>query len=284
MELISHSANSGWVSAQINMAIMLKSDPKKWNYWMQKAAEQGHPKAQYMLAMSYLDGSGIQRNEKVAVELLRKSAIQNDIDAIYTLGEYFECKKDSQKSFEYFYKASKLRDPKAKNKLADIYMYGNTVVKKDVSKAIKLYEESAQMGHIGSKATLGSIYLRGESVKKDLSKSFFYLEQSALLGNRNSWILMGVLYSMKDFSKYDLVKAGAWLTLYLEEGKLDKKKRDKLRNRNSDYPIDINLDDLSIGKRTKIKFTIPKEQIKSMFDIVDDIKKQIEIQQTTSVK
>ena len=167
---------------------------------------------------------------------------------------------------------------------ADIYMYGNTVVKKDVSKAIKLYEESAQMGHIESKATLGSIYLRGESVKKDLSKSFFYLEQSALWENRNSWILMGVLYSMKDFSKYDLVKAGAWLTLYLEEGKLDKKKRDKLRNRNSDYPIDINLDDLSIGKRTKIKFTIPKEQIKSMFDIVDDIKKQIEIQQTTSVK
>jgi len=39
-----------------------------------------------------------------------------------------------------------------------------------------------------------------------------------------SWILMGVLYSMKDFSKFDLVKARAWITLYLEECKLDKKK------------------------------------------------------------
>lgn len=44
--------------------------------WYQDAAEQGNASAQYHLAMLYLNGSGVPKDEKQAVYWLNLAAVQ----------------------------------------------------------------------------------------------------------------------------------------------------------------------------------------------------------------
>ena len=52
-------------------------NPEKVLFWLNKAAEQNFPEAQYNLANAYRDGVVVQKNEEKALELYLKSAEQN---------------------------------------------------------------------------------------------------------------------------------------------------------------------------------------------------------------
>jgi TPR repeat protein len=48
---------------------------------LSKAAEQGHPGAQYELGMAYIRGRGVQKDEAVGVQWLEKAARQGHPEA-----------------------------------------------------------------------------------------------------------------------------------------------------------------------------------------------------------
>ncbi|QQV11115.1 sel1 repeat family protein [Acinetobacter johnsonii] len=52
-------------------------NPEKVLFWLNKAAEQNFPEAQYNLANAYRDGVVVQKNEEKALELYLKAAEQN---------------------------------------------------------------------------------------------------------------------------------------------------------------------------------------------------------------
>src|SRR4030095_5835540 len=54
--------------------------------WCAKAADQGVPQAQYMLAAMYRDGKGVDQDHALAVALFRKAADQDVQGAQYSLG------------------------------------------------------------------------------------------------------------------------------------------------------------------------------------------------------
>ncbi|WP_424540674.1 hypothetical protein [Sinorhizobium medicae] len=45
-------------------------------HWFQKAAQQGHARAQFNLAMMYARGEGVARNDALAFEWMQKAANQ----------------------------------------------------------------------------------------------------------------------------------------------------------------------------------------------------------------
>jgi len=49
------------------------------------AAEQGDPEAQYKLALRYLEGDGVKKNEKTAAAWLEKAAAQDHKEAMKKL-------------------------------------------------------------------------------------------------------------------------------------------------------------------------------------------------------
>ena len=51
----------------------------------QQAAEQGDPEAQYTLALMYLEGQEVKKNEKTAVSWLQKAVDQGHEDALRKL-------------------------------------------------------------------------------------------------------------------------------------------------------------------------------------------------------
>ena len=51
--------------------------------WYTKAANQGHPAAQYNLALMYYDGEGVKQDKHTAKEWFEKACANGDPDGCY---------------------------------------------------------------------------------------------------------------------------------------------------------------------------------------------------------
>lgn len=56
----------------------------------QKAAQRGHPQAEFDLAMMYAKGNGVQRNPRVAFNLFHRAAKKGHVDAKYCMAVNFD--------------------------------------------------------------------------------------------------------------------------------------------------------------------------------------------------
>lgn len=98
---------------------------------LQQQAQRGEVQAQYQLAVRYLRGDGVEKNEAQAVTWLEKSAAQHNADAQYVLGS--------------------------------LYAHGNGVTE-DKNKAIEFYDKAREQNHPGAQYMLGIMYLEGKYV------------------------------------------------------------------------------------------------------------------------
>ena len=103
-------------------------------FWFEKAANQEHAPAQYMLAFMYDGGEGVAKNHEKAGYWYQKSANHGHAEAQYCL--------------------------------ASIY-YDDKGVEKDHKKAIYWYEEAANKGHASAQFRLALMYHVGEGVAKN---------------------------------------------------------------------------------------------------------------------
>jgi len=67
-------------------------------YWYEKAALQGHTRAQWLLGASYAQGIGVDRDAEKAEYWLLKSAQSGDADGQYTMAGYYFMKPDIVKA------------------------------------------------------------------------------------------------------------------------------------------------------------------------------------------
>ena len=103
------SANAGIADSQYNLGLMkyrgigIPKDKEEAKLLVEKAATQGHDKAQHRLAMIYaLD----EKDFETGLIWLKKSAKQNNVEAQYNLGIFFEkgygLQKDLNKAKEWY--------------------------------------------------------------------------------------------------------------------------------------------------------------------------------------
>ena len=70
----------------------IEIDPSKAvKLYTSAAKQQGYAPAQYELARCYRYGLGVEVDEKKAVEFYTLAAKQGDTEALYTLGQCYEC-------------------------------------------------------------------------------------------------------------------------------------------------------------------------------------------------
>src|ERR1039458_1334583 len=71
------SAKAGNAHSQVDLGYNIRSDfPEKAAFWNRKSAELGEPVAMYNLGFCYLNGTGLEKNEREAVKWYRKGAEQ----------------------------------------------------------------------------------------------------------------------------------------------------------------------------------------------------------------
>ncbi|MCR5175651.1 MAG: sel1 repeat family protein [Anaerovibrio sp.] len=109
------AAEQGHVEAQFMLSVFYsdgllgEEDSQKGFEWCKRAAEQGHVQAQRELAYSYQEGMGIEKNIQKAFEWYKRAAEQGDGPAQLHVANYYEVgygiEKDEQKAFEWYKKA-----------------------------------------------------------------------------------------------------------------------------------------------------------------------------------
>ena len=197
------------------------------------AAENGNPRAMYILAMSYQDGSGVECNSEKCSECLRKAnglneplsmmnyaywccesdeeekrqilsqyseqlkkmADSGDTLAQFEYGDYLVSYSDNEKlGIDYLTKAAINDLAIAQNHLGDMYYNGDSV-EKDYTKAFEWYHKAAELGYAAAQYNLGIMYAKGEGLEKDYTKAYEWYSKPAEHGIHSPRTLAIVYYA-----------------------------------------------------------------------------------------
>jgi TPR repeat protein len=246
------AAQKGNVEAMMNIAqrylhgYYVKTDQLKGLFWYEKAIENGSVDSMRQLAETYRSGKGkIEQNIPKALLLYEKAAENGNVESMFDAGILY-MDENFEKAMFWFEKAMQNGDKDAMYILGEIYYNGTRGVKKDIKKAIEMYEKAADKIHYAAMKCLGRAYLYGEGVEKDYQKavSFFlnarssswlrnimeddnafeWLKREALNGNNDAINAFGLIcennFSMDYMGAEDFINSKAlyFLKKLAEEG------------------------------------------------------------------
>ncbi len=135
--------------------------------WYTKAAERGHVKSQYNLALMYDNGDGVAENNRLALIWYRfaadqgHTAAQANVGAMYDQGE--GTPEDNAEAIKWFKKAAKQGDAKAQYNLGLMYFKGEGT-QPDMAEAIKWYTKAAKQGDQDALSALNQLSTAGMSL------------------------------------------------------------------------------------------------------------------------
>ena len=152
---------------------------------LEKAAEQGHPLAQYELGNMYYDGDGIRQDFTGAFKWYEKAAEQGYSQAQYELGGMY---------------------------------FNGQGVRQDLKEAFKWYEKSANQGLKEAQFQLGIMFHKGQGVRQDLKEAFKWNEKSANQGLKEAQYSAGFMYYSGDGVRQDFTGAFKWYEKAAEQG------------------------------------------------------------------
>lgn len=167
----------------------LQPDMGKALVWLEKAAGMGDLMSMNRLGVLLMQGQIKGSDPKAGVEWIRKSATAGWAHAQVNLGRFYyegdQVEQDFKVARDWFQKAAAQRYRSGQYYIADCFMKGRGVPKKDVGEAVKWYRLAALQGHANAQFALGMIYLEGiGGWKKDPRKGYEWLEISRRYGKQ----------------------------------------------------------------------------------------------------
>jgi localization factor PodJL len=152
-------------------------------------ANTGNAKGELLLGLAYLDGQGTAVNEAEAARWLDRAAAQAEPVAEYRLGTLYErghgVPADATKAVQLYAAAAKLGNRKAMHNLAVAYAQG-TGVKKDYTQAAQWFTRAANYGLSDSQFNLAVLYERGMGVPQSLTDAYKWYAIAAAQGDTES--------------------------------------------------------------------------------------------------
>jgi len=185
-------------------------------------------KLQNQQGIKYLEGAGVDQDEKLALQWFKKSAAKLD----YTVR-----RKDSGRSIgldhgipyellmarnpgldmERLRPGHKLvipGHPGAQFNLATLYEEGRGAGAKDIDKAVEWYRVSAEAGFTRAEFMMGWLYREGNGVPKDPEQAVEWYLRAANKGLEEALYNLGTLHAVGDGPvKRDVIAAWKWFTL-----------------------------------------------------------------------
>lgn len=152
------AAENGFIDSQINLGLLYEKQEQleEAQKWYELAANSGSGSGMYNLGLLLykIDNKNVNK----VIELLLKSESSNVLPLI------------DKREIEY--------------SLGWLYLNDNKI--KDINKAIKLFESSAQKGFIESQFILGEIYETDKFNLEDLQKSRYWYSEAAKQGDKDA--------------------------------------------------------------------------------------------------
>jgi hypothetical protein len=122
-------------------------------------AEQNYAPAQAKVGDCYLHGTGVNRQEAVALVWLKKALEQEQVDARTSLGILhlegaIGVPKDEALGVQYLALSAEYGESEAQYQLAKLYLEGKAGLEKDHTLALNLLKKAAYAGHTGATHSL----------------------------------------------------------------------------------------------------------------------------------
>jgi TPR repeat protein len=199
-------------------------DLKEAYRWFQKAARRGYAPAQVNLAMMYLQGWGVARNDGAALYWLTLAAQQRHPVGLFDLGQLYlkgcGVPQDYAEALRLFQEAARKGYAAAEVNIG--YMYDAGLgVPRDRAVAAEWYRKAAEVGEPAGEFNLGELYRQGEGVAQSDRIAFEWFQKAAEQGHRKAQAMMGFMYAAGRGTPKDLESAYAWIGAARSEGELD---------------------------------------------------------------
>lgn len=171
---------------------------KKLDQVLLTKAKAGNSEAQYQIGKVYNNGTGVEKDDVLAMYWFRKSAEQGNAKGENALGVSYEygsgVEKDYSQALEWLRKAAAQSNSKAEDNLGDMY-YNGWGVTKDLSEAVAWYRKSAAQGDPNAEYSLGYMLANGEGVKQDFAQAALWYRKASDQGNGDAQNNLGVQYA-----------------------------------------------------------------------------------------
>lgn len=190
------AAEAGHVKAQYSLGMKYRNgngvpqDNQKGFYWILKSANQGYDKAMNNAGYMYRYGIGVTKDMGKALEWFKKAAEQGDGLYQANLANTYHHIGDYTNAFIWYSKI-KIFNPEARRMLGTYYFYGRGV-EKDYTKALEYFTKSSETKY--SQYYLGLMYENGYGVEKNYSEAAIWYEKSAKQGYASAQNNLGYLY------------------------------------------------------------------------------------------
>ena len=198
-----------------------KTDFKRSFKILKITADKGNPCYQYITAICYRDGIGIEKDFMNYLHYLNLSSVKNYSLSLFSLGfEHIKgniVEKNISKTVELFTKSANQGFSRAQYNLGVLYENDNGV-EKNIAKAIELYTLSANQGYAPSQYNLAIHYENGESVEKNITKAIDLYTLSANQGYTPAQYNLAILYANGNYINKNISKAVELYTLSAIQG------------------------------------------------------------------
>lgn len=125
--------------------------------WYKRASSQGHARAQYHLAIHFLNGLGVPLDLAQSKALFHQAADKGIVGAQNNLARIYFLAKDYRRAYLWFERAAMQGDAIAADVLAFMSSQG-LGVEQDINLAIHWLKISAERGYARAQVALGLIY------------------------------------------------------------------------------------------------------------------------------
>jgi TPR repeat protein len=235
----------------------MAADPVLAERYLRRAANAGNADAQHALAVLLLASTGRERDQKEAIDLLRRSAAAIP-ESVYMLAlvkarmsqdavaaERQVVAAAAEAGFapaQYRLGADMLREPPDKAQdavasqwlqrasdqgqvlatfdLATLYLEG-TRIERDTTKGIELLEKASRAGLSRAEYALGRAYMLGEGVAVDHDRGATYIRRAAAKGYAQAEYAMGFAHTNGVGEPVDEAKALEWFRRAAQHGNVD---------------------------------------------------------------
>ena len=199
--------------------LAVRRNPVEAARWHRLAADRGDRQGQFALGIAHLNGSGVPKDRKLALEWLEKAAAQKHPGALYNLGVIAIDAdiQDFPRASSLFREAADLGDMDAAYGLSVLYREG-TGVERDRAESVKWLKRAAEERHIAAMVEFAIALFNGDSVEKNEQMAAKYFARAAQANSPIAQNRLARLYAAGRGVKANNVEAMKWHILARANG------------------------------------------------------------------
>jgi len=197
---LEHISSLFIVASSYYNGLGVERNVEKAYHFAKIAAEYGNPGAQNLIGMINYEGTEtLEKNEEMALKWYRKAAKSNEAAALYNLAMLYENGAVVMQNYNEAFKYYKMASDYGSISGTNIigFFYEHGIgTERSKLSAFKNYLKAASKGSPFGQYNLGRCFLYGIGIEKNTANAIKWFELAGIQGHGNSYLTLAILFDM----------------------------------------------------------------------------------------